>query len=144
MKVLTKIRRWSWEFPQSLLGAILLLFYKRDILRTIEYRDQKVNICDSFPGGISLGYYVFVKYKKPSYLDPGRIERLKTSVKHESGHGVQSKYLGPLYLLTVSILSGVHCLICTIKDKYKIPYNYYAFITEKSADKLGGVKREIL
>ena len=140
MKTLTKIRRWTWEFPQSLLGLILLPFYKKTLLRVIEYGDQKVYIYDKFPGGVSLGYYTLIDYNKTDWNPNRGIERLKEGIKHESGHGIQSKWLGPLYLFTVGLLSGCHNIICRIKDYYNIPYDYYSFFVEKSANKLGGVE----
>lgn len=142
MKPLVKLRRWTWELPQSLLGAMLLSFYEKHRLRTISYKDQEVYIYDKFPGGISLGYYVLVNYNR-TYWNPelGRM-RLRDSIKHESGHGTQSKILGPFYLITVGLLSGVHNLICRTKDHYNKSYNYYKFFIEAWADKLGGVIRK--
>lgn len=141
MKTLTKFRRWTWELPQSLLGAILLLFYEKTRLKTIEYNGQKIYIYDKFPGGISLGYYTLLDYNRQDW-NIGHIRlSLKNSIKHESGHGVQSALLGPLYLLFVGILSGIHNLNCRWKQKKGIQYNYYKFFIEAWADKLGGVIR---
>lgn len=53
MNTLTLLRRWTWELPQSLLGAILLPFYESTRLKTIEYNNQKIYIYDKFPGGVS-------------------------------------------------------------------------------------------
>lgn len=68
MYKLTKLRKWTWELPQSLLGLILLQFYKKTLLKTFYYKDQKVYIYDKFPGGISLGYYILVDYNR-EHLD---------------------------------------------------------------------------
>lgn len=130
-----KIRRWSWEFPQSLLGAILLPFWKRYEIEKGEYLDQKVHLYNKFPGGISLGYYILIKKSRC-----GDKYTLR-SIQHEHGHGIQSKYLGPLYLFIIGIPSIVHNIIYRIKKKRHIRCNYYDFYTEKSADKLGGVER---
>lgn len=132
MNILTKIRRWTWELPQSLLGLILISLYKKHFLRKELYKDQWVYLYKEFPGGISLGYYQLVKYGKG----------VSNNIKHEYGHSVQSKWLGPLYLPTVGILSVGHNLICRIKKSLNIPYNYYSFFVEKNADKLGGVVRK--
>lgn len=141
MKWYTKLRRWTWELPQSLLGAILLPFYEKTRLKTFEYKGQQVYIYDKFPGGISLGYYVLIDYDRYSWNNHYIRISLKNSVKHESGHGIQSKWLGPLYLPIVGLLSGCHNIICRIKNYYHKSYDYYKFFVEKSADKLGGVKR---
>lgn len=139
--VLVNIRRWTWEFPQSLLGAILLPFYEKTRLKTFKYRGQQVYIYDKFPGGISLGYYVLLDYNRYDWNNKTIRISLKNSIKHEAGHGVQSKWLGPLYLPTVGLLSGGHNIICRIKDYYNKSYDYYKFFVEKNADKLGGVER---
>lgn len=141
MKVYSTVIRWSWEFPQSFLGAILTLFYKKYKLRVIEYKDQKVYIYDKFPGGISLGYYTLVDYNRIPANPEMANNRLATSIKHEYGHSIQSHYLGPLYLFLIGIPSGIHNIICRIKRYNGIPYNYYDFFIEKSADKLGKVNR---
>lgn len=141
MKVSVKLRKWTWELPQSLLGFILTLCYRRKKLKTIEYKDQMVTIYDGFPGGISLGYYSLVDYNRFEW-EFGYIRiSLKNSIKHEFGHSTQSKYLGPLYLFTVGILSLCHNLICRIKEHYDIEYYYFDFFIEKQADRLGGVVR---
>lgn len=141
MKTLTKIRRWTWEFPQSLLGAILLPFYEKTRLKTFEYKDQKVYVYDKFPGGISLGYYVLIDYNRYDWNNGVIRVSLKNSVKHESGHGVQSKWSGPLYLFTFGLLSGMHNIVCRVKSRLNIDYDYYKFFVEKLADKFGDVKR---
>lgn len=141
MKLSTKIRRWTWELPQSLLGLFLLPFYKKTLLRSFEYKGQKVYVYDKYPGGISLGYYVLVDYNKRDWNNRLIRQSLKNTVGHESGHGVQSKWLGPLYLPFVGVLSGTHNVICRIKDRLGYKFDYYKFFIEKNADRLGNVKR---
>lgn len=141
MDNLVKLRRWTWELPQSLLGAILLLFYRKTELKVIEYNNQIVHIYDKFPGGISLGYYILVDYNRKDLNNNIVRQSLKNNIKHESGHGIQSKYLGPLYLPFIGILSGCHNIIHRIKRHYHKASNYYSFFTESWADKLGGVVR---
>lgn len=141
MKWYIILRRWTWELPQSLLGLILLPFYNRTKLTSFIYKDQRVYLYDKFPGGVSLGYYTLLDYNKRDWNNLIIRESLKKSVKHESGHGVQSKWLGPLYLLIVGLPSAIHNLICRYKRAHNIPYNYYEFFIEKQADKLGGVIR---
>ena len=74
-------------------------------------------------GGLSLGEYIF--------LNNNRV----ASIKHEYGHSIQSKYLGPLYLLVIGIPSLIWAIFGKRGDAY------YAFYTERWADKLGGVDR---
>lgn len=141
MKLSSKIRRWTWELPQSLLGLALLPFYKKTLLKSFEYKDQKVYIYDKFPGGISLGYYTLIDYNRYDWDNNTIRVSLKNSIKHEYGHSIQSKKIGPIYLLIIGLLSGGHNIVCRIKRKLKISYNYYSFLTESWADKLGGVLR---
>lgn len=140
MKLGTTIRRWTWELPQSLLGFILKGFYKKTLLKVVEYGDQKVYIYDKFPGGISLGYYTLIDYNRKDVENGVTRMSFKKSIKHESGHGIQSKYLGPLYLPTVGILSASWNLVYRVLSKFS-NISYYWFFVEKSADKLGKVER---
>lgn len=140
MKIGTTIRRWTWELPQSLLGFILKGFYKKTLLKVIEYGDQKVYIYDKFPGGISLGYYTLIDYNRKDVENGVTRMSFKKSIKHESGHGIQSKYLGPLYLPTVGILSASWNLVHRVLSKI-CNISYYWFFIEKSANKLGKVER---
>ena len=117
---------YLWQLPQNILGLILTLFYKVD--RIVEYKDKRIRVCKSFPGGISLGDYVFVYYEGDDII------------KHEYGHTVQSKLLGPLYLLVIGIPSGIWAMLYG----WIIPYTrngYYKFYTERWADKLGDITR---
>ena len=120
-----RILLYLWELPQNLVGLCLTLFYKCDEL--IPYKDRKIRYCSKFKGGISLGNYVFVGTKN------------NNTIKHEYGHTIQSKLLGPLYLFIVGIPS---ILWASIYGTKIIPYSkngYYKFYTEKWANKLGEV-----
>jgi hypothetical protein len=62
------------------------------------------------------------------------------SIKHEYGHAIQSRILGPLYLIIIGIPSIIWAaLYGSIIPRYK--NNYYRFYTEKWADKLMNIKR---
>lgn len=129
------IKRWIWEFPQTLLGYIMYKILKKRIVDEGYYNDQYVIVVTKFPGGISLGNYSIVKHRHDKYL--------LDVVKHEYGHSIQSKYLGWLYPIIIGIPSLIHNLVCRIKERKHLKYNYYKFYTEKSADILGGVKRNM-
>lgn len=142
---MNNILRWTWELPQTLLGLCLLPFYKKTLLRIVKYRDQKIYIYDKFPGGISLGYYVLVDYNRrwidnSSSLAQAYRMKLKDSINHESGHGIQSRMFGPFYLLTVGLVSAGWNVLRRISKKYKA-MDYYSIWPERAADKLGGVIR---
>ena len=130
MRIIINILLYIWQLPQNLLGLILRVIYRQK--NSLLYKDKTVRVCESFPGGISLGNTLIVSkfpYNKPTW----------NTVKHEWGHTRQSLYLGPLYLIIIGIPSGLWSLIH--KYNQEKPNEYYTFFTEKWADKLGNVKR---
>ena len=128
MQRIINILLFVWQFPQILIGWIVSLFYK--VKTTILYKDKTVRICPTFPGGISLGNTVIVN-KYPFNTDTWN------TVKHEWGHTVQSKILGPFYLFVI----GIPSLLWAAIQGNVIKKDYYWFYTEKWADKIGNVKR---
>lgn len=122
-----RILSYLWELPQNLIGLGLSFIYKYDEL--IPYGDKQIRYCKKFLGGISLGNYVFVGTKK------------KDIIKHEYGHTIQSKLLGPLYLFIIGIPSIVWASIYGTKLVPETKNGYYKFYTERWADKLGQVER---
>ena len=83
-----------WELPQNILGQILVWCYGAKKMG--DWIDAGVYLSDSFSGGISLGRFIILrKYDV-------------TTVKHEYGHSLQSRMLGPLYLLIVGLPSILH------------------------------------
>ena len=122
-----KILRWIWEFPQCLLGYILIHIYKVEYDHT--YRGIDIYSGD-FPGGISLGLYILLK-KRYS----------KNSKNHEWGHTRQSLRWGWLYLPTVGLVSITWCGLRNISKKLRSK-GYYSIWPENKADKLGKVKRK--
>ena len=122
-----------------MVGAIIALTHKEKPLRVIEYADQKVYLYDNFNGGISLGYYTHLDWNAKDHNNNVVREGLKNSVKHEAlGHGTQSKWLGPFYLLVVGLPSIIHCAIHILCGR---KWDYYSFPTEKCADKIAGINR---
>ena len=123
MRLLFTIFLYIWQLPQNLVGLLFLLFITGEVkhkLGSIRFFYAK-----SFPGGITLGEYIILG------------TRDEWDVKHEFGHVLQSRYLGPLYLLVVGIFSLIHAGInniigCCKKHKE----GYYHFWTEKWANKL--------
>ena len=128
MKTLIKILRWIWEFPQHLLGFILIKLCDVEYKET--YNGVDVYVGD-FPGGISLGQYIIIS--ESSYRD----KRARTK-KHEYGHSRQSLYLGPLYLIAVGLPS---LLWAGLYKKFKREISYYEVYPENWADELGEVNR---
>ena len=113
---------YLWQLPQHLLGLLFLLFIRGEemhILGNITFYYSK-----TFMGGISLGDYIILG------------EKSERSVRHEFGHCVQSRMLGPLYLIVVGLPSLIHAWLCRCED-----HSYYDYWCERWADKLGGVRR---
>jgi hypothetical protein len=81
-----------WQFPQNLLGLFLVLILqaKYEAAWSV-YVVRKVRI------GVSLGDFILYSGNNP------------ITIRHEKGHQVQSRLLGPLYLLVVGIPSAVFC-----------------------------------
>lgn len=117
---------YLWQLPQNLVGLIVRLIFIGEVRHTVA--GIQFWHCKSFPGGISLGNMVMIGSK------------YELTVRHEYGHQIQSKILGPLYLLVIGIPSLIWAWLYgpVIKDTRN---GYYRFYTEKWADKLGNVKR---
>ena len=121
-----------WQFPQILIGEIILLFCKKNVNTKIIYNGIDYYFIAGFPGGISLGNKVLLRTK---YITDGN------TIKHEYGHTIQSKRTGWFYLIIIGLPSAIWALLYgpIIKREHN---KYYTFYTEKCADKLGGVIRD--
>ena len=128
-----EILLYIWQLPQNIVGLLLLLIYQHEK----EYHRLKGRtfyFTTEMPSGISLGNYIIMNR-----------EDKEDGMKHEYGHTIQSRILGPFYLLIIGIPSGCGNLI----DQYchkgwpwaKQMKWYYNLPWEKWADKLGHVKR---
>lgn len=116
-----------WQFPQILVGWIVSLFYKVD--NKVVYKDKTIRVCKRFPGGISLGNTIIVSRYPNS-------KETWSTVKHEYGHTIQSKWLGWFYLFVI----GIPSLLWALIHKPSMG-SYYNFYTERWADRLGNVQR---
>ncbi len=118
---LIKICTIIWQFPQILLGKLLVLCYKPKFLHKVSnvkiYQSSKIE-------GLSLGAYIFVDINIPEGT---------AIIKHEFGHVVQSRILGVLYIPVIVIPSYLWYLTT---DKFKsLEKHYYSFYTESWANK---------
>ena len=112
---------YLWQLPQNVLGLLMWFVYSRGTHEITE-NGYHVIIDNRFRGGISLGQYIILG------------TRDEISMRHETGHCIQSKLLGWLYLIVIGLPSLIHAALH--KEG-----NYYDFYTERWADKLAGVKR---
>ena len=134
MRSCKEILLWAWQLPQNLLGLLLLLVYKHE--KEYHRLNGRRFYCTSeMASGISLGNYIVMNR-----------EDKEDGMRHEYGHTIQSRILGPLYLLVIGLPSGLYNLI----DRYVVEKIvgwersmrvYYAMPWERWADRLGGVHR---
>ena len=129
MKALAGIVLWLWQLPQNLVGFVMSRFFREE--------DDGVFVRMSFFGsGVCLGEYILLER---------RLFIHERNVAHEKGHRIQSRILGPLYLVIVGVPSLIRNLWDRAKHK-EWPYAakvrwYYSGFPENWADKLGGVDR---
>lgn len=113
-----------WQILQNLAGLIYLPFagvsFKEKIVDIFVFETESTN------GSVSLGNLVFISKHTRNY---------EKTLKHELGHTIQSKYLGPLYLLVIGLPSilwvAVRRMSRTLRKK-----DYYSFYTEAWAEEL--------
>lgn len=127
MNYIRNLILFIWQLPQHLL-AILYIGYLvmmcKDLGVDSRYKQAIVIPC-VMRGAITLGCYVFV----------GLNSEYRKTVKHELGHTIQSKILGPLYLIVIGIPSITYCGLRRIFPSLR-KKNYYNFYTERWANNL--------
>ena len=127
MKYIRNLILFIWQLPQHIVALIYfgyLVMMCKDLGIDSRYKQAIVIPC-IMRGAITLGNYVFV----------GLNSEYRKTVKHELGHTIQSKILGPLYLIIIGIPSITYCglrrLFPSLRKK-----NYYNFYTERWANNL--------
>ena len=127
MKYIRNLILFIWQLPQHIVALIYfgyLVMMCKDLGVDSRYKQAIVIPC-IMRGAITLGNYVFV----------GLNSEYKETVKHELGHTIQSKILGPLYLIVIGIPSITYCGLRRIFPSLR-KKNYYDFYTEKWANNL--------
>ena len=132
-----------WEAPQKALAHIVKWIYKAEMIAfPIEKDGTWIYLWDC-EGGMSLSNHIFL----PRGAFGDELYKIASSkwhrdyIKHETGHTMQSRKLGPLYLLVIGLPSIIWAG-CFEGWRRRHNKSYYWFYTEASADKLGGVDRE--
>lgn len=119
-----KVLMFLWQLPQNLVALVMLPFLGK--LKVVD----KTKWCTCYEGtkmqgGISLGSFAFVA---PYYSNRPEI------VAHElKGHTVDSRWLGPLYLLVIGLPSILNAW-------FDFTDCYYSFYTERLANKHAGLE----
>ena len=121
---------WIWHLPQNIVAMfrILLRRIETSWLKPDNPHEKGGSVstyiseaCDS----VTLGEYIFVYHK---------LSNREEVIQHETGHVIQSRILGPLYLIVIGIYSGIWCLFGA-NEKGR-----YACWTERWANRLSGLK----
>jgi hypothetical protein len=118
---------YLWELPQNLLGLAVWLLVRKAVHSSETDHGRRFHRVERF--GISLGRNIF-------WYESGDSKEIK---KHEYGHSIQSRRLGPLYLMLVGIPSALRALYHWLYPKLtgKPWNNYFLGYPEKWADTLG-------
>lgn len=127
MKYIRNLILFIWQLPQHLLAIIYmgyLIMMCRDLGVDSRYKQATVIPC-IMTGAITLGNYVFVSINS----------EYRITAKHELGHTIQSKILGPLYLIVIGIPSITYCSLRRLFPSLRRK-NYYNFYTERWANSL--------
>lgn len=127
MKYIRNLILFIWQLPQHLLAILYigyLVMMSKDLGVDSRYKQAIVIPC-VMRGAVTLGNYVFV----------GLNSEYRKTVKHELGHTIQSKILGPLYLIVIGIPSITYCGLRRIFPSLR-KKNYYNFYTERWANNL--------
>ena len=127
MKYIRNLILFIWQLPQHIVALIYfgyLVMMCKDLGVDSRYKQATVIPC-IMRGAITLGNYIFV----------GLNSEYRKTVKHELGHTIQSKILGPLYLIVIGIPSITYCGLRRIFPSLR-KKNYYNFFSEKSANYL--------
>lgn len=136
--MLKEILLWIWQMPQNIIGFILSRTGVKfpDTDGTAFYYRKHF-----FRSAVSLGDYIIVDV---CYLGKRKSVMYRT-VRHEHGHQLQSKMLGPLYLLVIGIPSLCGNIIDRVFhsswSRERRNRWYYSQPWEKWADELGEVDR---
>ena len=118
---------YIWQLPQNIIGVIMWLYFKfsGDVKGISKTQWSSAYSAKSMRGGISLGMYCF--------LDEN-LSKKRESVAHELlGHTLQSRILGPLYLLIIGIPSLMNAM-------FGFTECYYSFYTESWANYNAGLE----
>ena len=127
IKYIKNLILFIWQLPQHIVALIYfgyLVMMCKDLGVDSRYKQAIIIPC-VMRGAVTLGNYVFI----------GLNSEYKKTIKHELGHTIQSKILGPLYLIVIGIPSITYCSLRRVFPSLR-KKNYYDFYTEKWANNL--------
>lgn len=121
---------YTWELPQNLLGWMVSLVVRRRIMgRECIQGRQFIEVRDF---GLSLGHYIFWSRIPVDASTPD-------NRAHEYGHALQSRYLGPFYLLLVGLPSLLRAVYARyyFEIRHRVWKPYHHGYPERWANRLG-------
>jgi hypothetical protein len=121
----------TWELPQAILAALLIIIHRKKVDSCEGYKNARILYVKGFPGGISLGRIIILGSKYAGN---------DISKKHEYGHCRQSLMLGWLYLPLVGLPSILRVLMWSIRKLEQ--KKYYMGYPEDWANRLGFGEKE--
>ena len=125
---------WVYQLPQNLLALLLIKIFECYEVPLMKADGSMVWFFSGrlpFPfSAISLGEYIIFDFRI--------LNNMERIFKHEAGHRIQSRILGPAYLFIIGLFSSLWALLY---KRLRLRCSYYCFPTEKNADFFGGVKR---
>lgn len=118
--------RFTWELPQTAMGLFMADLYSG--FSVDKFQNKGITFFKTtlmgIGGGITIGNYSVVGHNENApreYLD-----YQADVIKHEYGHTIQSRILGPLYLPIIMIPSGIHALFYHGGDYFKFFTEHWA------------------
>jgi hypothetical protein len=127
---------FAWELPQNILGmARVALDMARGRVKRVCFERERFMVELSEGAAVSLGLFVLWTSGDNPYVPVGA-----ENAAHEYGHSIQSRWLGPLYLLVIGVPSTMRVMYAVA---HRLIYGrrwggYYDGFPEAGADKLGG------
>jgi hypothetical protein len=131
----------GWELPQNVLGLALLAVQQlRGRVRRVVFERERMMVELAGGAAVSLGLFVFWTATDNPFVPVGA-----ENADHEWGHSVQSRWLGPSYLLLVGVPSQLRVFYALAHRALggRRWAHYYDGYPEDWADRLGGVDRSL-
>lgn len=134
--ILWAAAKFVWQLPQTIVGVLLVALYYEPTHILVAHTGARVVYTRRLkPGaGFSLGFISVLSLNDYRHAAKDALER-KTARHEWRGHGMQSLWLGPLYLFVVALPSLIHAAVHdSLMDCMGKPYGHYW--TENWADRI--------
>ena len=127
--IVSLVLAFTWELVQTLIAVFVIVYIKIfHKSKSSSYYDGSRGvwyIVHSWNRSFSLGYFIFLEQGETQYVR-----------RHEYGHSIQSRLVGPLYIPLVCIPSFIDYILV---DEGKRNWDgYYKKYPEKWANDLAG------